>query len=111
MTVAGLARRWRRSLRLETLLSRALSPARGPCGARAKSRLHTASGGEMAKSKFEYVRRFEHRDACLPNTWLVVRIDGRSFHRYVRWLAILFIAQGATAEHSHGLQNLLDTHQ
>ena len=35
----------------------------------------------MAKSKFEYVRRFEQDDSCLPNTWMVVRLDGRSFHK------------------------------
>ena len=36
----------------------------------------------MAKSKYEYVRNFEVVDTtCLPNTWIVVRLDGRSFHR------------------------------
>ncbi|ODA76130.1 hypothetical protein RJ55_08413 [Drechmeria coniospora] len=33
----------------------------------------------MANSKFEYVRDFEQTDALLPNTWIVVRIDGRAF--------------------------------
>ena len=79
--VAGLSKRWRRFLRLETLsvlFIRAASSVRGHGGAPARSRLHA---NEMAKSKFEYVRKFERGDACLPNTWLVVRIDGRSFHR------------------------------
>ncbi|EXV01943.1 tRNAHis guanylyltransferase family protein [Metarhizium robertsii] len=33
----------------------------------------------MANSKFEYVRNFEQPDPLLPNTWIVVRIDGRAF--------------------------------
>ncbi|XP_065332200.1 probable tRNA(His) guanylyltransferase isoform X1 [Cloeon dipterum] len=36
----------------------------------------------MANSKFEYVRNFETDDRCLPNTWIVVRVDGRGFHRF-----------------------------
>ncbi|KAL5015888.1 hypothetical protein ScPMuIL_005477 [Solemya velum] len=36
----------------------------------------------MAKSKFEYVKQFEAEDRCLPNCWIVVRIDGKSFHRF-----------------------------
>ncbi|XP_050428195.1 probable tRNA(His) guanylyltransferase [Adelges cooleyi] len=36
----------------------------------------------MAKSKYEYVREFESEDKCLPNCWIVVRLDGRSFHRF-----------------------------
>jgi tRNA(His) guanylyltransferase len=35
----------------------------------------------MAKSKYEYVRKFETEDKCLPETWMVVRLDGRSFHK------------------------------
>lgn len=37
----------------------------------------------MAKSQFEYVRAFEEQDSSLPNTWMVVRLDGRGFHRFV----------------------------
>jgi tRNA(His) guanylyltransferase len=37
----------------------------------------------MAQSKFEYVRKFELVDTLLPNTWIVVRIDGRGFHKYI----------------------------
>ncbi|XP_072177429.1 probable tRNA(His) guanylyltransferase [Diadema setosum] len=36
----------------------------------------------MAKSKFEYVRQFETQDRCLPNCWIVVRIDGKNFHKF-----------------------------
>lgn len=36
----------------------------------------------MAKSKYEYVKKFEVNDICLPNCWIVVRIDGRNFHRF-----------------------------
>ncbi|KAF2093472.1 tRNA guanylyltransferase [Rhizodiscina lignyota] len=35
----------------------------------------------MANSKYEYVRAFEQPDCLLPNTWIVVRIDGRGFHK------------------------------
>lgn len=35
----------------------------------------------MAKSRFEYVRLYERDDSLLPNTFLVVRIDGHAFHR------------------------------
>jgi tRNA(His) guanylyltransferase len=35
----------------------------------------------MANSKYEYVREFEHADPLLKNTWIVVRIDGRGFHK------------------------------
>lgn len=38
----------------------------------------------MANSKYEYVRQFELADNLLPSTWLVVRIDGRGFHRLNR---------------------------
>ncbi|WFD48978.1 tRNA(His) guanylyltransferase [Malassezia furfur] len=36
----------------------------------------------MAGSRYEYVRDFELGDAALPHTYLVVRIDGRGFHRF-----------------------------
>ncbi|KAJ5161800.1 tRNA(His) guanylyltransferase [Penicillium capsulatum] len=35
----------------------------------------------MANSRFEYVKDFEQPDVLLPNTWIVVRIDGRGFHK------------------------------
>lgn len=36
----------------------------------------------MAKSRFEYVRTFELPDPLLQGTFIVVRIDGRGFHKY-----------------------------
>ena len=48
----------------------------------------------MAKSKFEYVKGFELNDALMPETYLVVRIDGRGFHKCVmvdfRWCFYYF---------------------
>ncbi|KAL3471992.1 Thg1 C terminal domain-containing protein [Aspergillus californicus] len=35
----------------------------------------------MANSKYEYVKAFEQPDTLIPNTWIVVRIDGRGFHK------------------------------
>lgn len=37
---------------------------------------------KMAKSKFEYVKKFELDDKLLPNCWIVVRVDGRAFHKF-----------------------------
>ena len=37
----------------------------------------------MSKSKYEYVKKFEREDILLPNTWIVIRIDGRGFHKCV----------------------------
>jgi tRNA(His) guanylyltransferase len=31
----------------------------------------------MAKSKYEYVKEFEVPPVALPNTWMVVRVDGK----------------------------------
>jgi tRNA(His) guanylyltransferase len=36
----------------------------------------------MAGSQFEYVRGFEQADALLPQTFIVIRVDGRSFTRF-----------------------------
>lgn len=36
----------------------------------------------MAKSKYEYVRTYERDEVALPTTYLVVRIDGKGFHRF-----------------------------
>ncbi|KAI4953627.1 hypothetical protein J4E91_002475 [Alternaria rosae] len=36
----------------------------------------------MANSKYEYVRGFEQPDNLIPNTWIVVRIDGRGFSKF-----------------------------
>ncbi|KAG0356281.1 hypothetical protein BG005_004820 [Podila minutissima] len=36
----------------------------------------------MAKSKYEYVREFETEDKLLPNVFILVRIDGKGFHKF-----------------------------
>ncbi|KAJ9112430.1 hypothetical protein QFC20_002218 [Naganishia adeliensis] len=40
------------------------------------------ASSNMANSRFEYVRNFELPDPLLPSTHLVVRIDGKGFHRF-----------------------------
>lgn len=42
---------------------------------------YCTSSNNMAKSKFEYVRSFETDDSCLRNCYIVVRLDGRNFHK------------------------------
>ena len=42
----------------------------------------------MANSRFGYVRNFEDYDRLLPSTFSVVRIDGQSFHRLVRYFSL-----------------------
>lgn len=37
---------------------------------------------KMANSKYDYVRSFELDDKILPNVWIVVRIDGKAFHKF-----------------------------
>lgn len=36
----------------------------------------------MANSRYEYVKAFEQEHYLLPECWLVVRVDGRGFHRF-----------------------------
>lgn len=36
----------------------------------------------MANSKYEYVRKFEDFSQIIPQTWIIVRVDGRNFHRF-----------------------------
>ncbi|KIR24820.1 tRNA(His) guanylyltransferase [Cryptococcus deuterogattii LA55] len=36
----------------------------------------------MAKSRFEYVKKFELPDPLMPNTYIIVRIDGKGFHKF-----------------------------
>ncbi len=36
----------------------------------------------MANSKYEYVKGFEQNDTLLPQTWIVIRVDGRAFTRF-----------------------------
>lgn len=38
----------------------------------------------MANSRFDYVRDFETDDKILPNCWIVVRIDGKAFHKFTQ---------------------------
>ncbi|PKS12798.1 hypothetical protein jhhlp_001009 [Lomentospora prolificans] len=37
------------------------------------------NGELQLRNRFEYVKSFEQPDVLLPNTWIVVRIDGRGF--------------------------------
>jgi hypothetical protein len=46
----------------------------------------------MANSKYEYVKDFEREDVLMRNTWIVVRIDGRGFHKYDSQCPLLFSA-------------------
>ena len=39
----------------------------------------------MANSKYEYVRQFETHDVLLPETYIVVRIDGKKFHEFSKY--------------------------
>lgn len=39
----------------------------------------------MANSKYEYVRSFELEDRILPQTYIVVRVDGRKFHQFSKY--------------------------
>lgn len=41
----------------------------------------TSSSDSLAR-RWEYVKQFEQPDVLLPNTWIVVRIDGRGFTKY-----------------------------
>ncbi|ODV96449.1 hypothetical protein PACTADRAFT_2742 [Pachysolen tannophilus NRRL Y-2460] len=36
----------------------------------------------MANSRFEYVKNFERENYLLPDTYIVVRVDGRGFHKF-----------------------------
>eukprot|EP00049_Salpingoeca_infusionum_P011043 m.190539 g.190539 ORF g.190539 m.190539 type:complete len:325 (-) comp14821_c0_seq1:2331-3305(-) len=36
----------------------------------------------MANSEFAYVRQFESQPRALVNTWMVLRLDGRGFHKF-----------------------------
>lgn len=39
-------------------------------------------GGSMACSRYEYVKGYERDDSILPNVWIVVRVDGKGFHKF-----------------------------
>ncbi|ODQ66128.1 tRNAHis guanylyltransferase [Nadsonia fulvescens var. elongata DSM 6958] len=36
----------------------------------------------MANSRFEYVKSFERESYLLPSSWIVIRVDGRGFHKF-----------------------------
>lgn len=36
----------------------------------------------MACSRYEYVKQFELDDRILPNIWIVIRVDGKGFHKF-----------------------------
>eukprot|EP00088_Acartia_fossae_P038995 TRINITY_DN4054_c0_g1_i6.p1 TRINITY_DN4054_c0_g1~~TRINITY_DN4054_c0_g1_i6.p1 ORF type:complete len:288 (-),score=34.30 TRINITY_DN4054_c0_g1_i6:224-1087(-) len=46
------------------------------------SKANFFSTSKMAKSKFDYVRNFELDDKLLQNSWIVIRIDGKGFHKF-----------------------------
>lgn len=37
----------------------------------------------MSGSKYAYVKSYETPDNLLPGTFIVVRLDGHAFHKYV----------------------------
>lgn len=47
--------------------------------------------------RYEYVRLFEQPDILLANTWIVVRIDGRGFSKYVLNLFIFLFSVTAVS--------------
>ncbi|EDW11785.2 probable tRNA(His) guanylyltransferase [Drosophila mojavensis] len=36
----------------------------------------------MACSRYEYVKSYEQDDKILPNVWIVIRVDGKKFHKF-----------------------------
>lgn len=36
----------------------------------------------MANSRFEYVKQFERENLLLPETYLIIRVDGKGFHKF-----------------------------
>lgn len=36
----------------------------------------------MAKSRYEYVKEFERENFLLPDTYVVIRVDGKGFHKF-----------------------------
>lgn len=36
----------------------------------------------MANSRFEYVKQFERENLLLPETYLIIRLDGKGFHKF-----------------------------
>lgn len=44
--------------------------------------LHQIHITKMAKSRFEYVKQYERDNILLQDTFIVIRIDGRGFHKF-----------------------------
>jgi hypothetical protein len=65
------------------------SPATSPLRHSVSAQSHLARSltfqfnDEMAGSRYAYVRNFELPDPVLPNCFMVVRIDGKGFHKCV----------------------------
>lgn len=36
----------------------------------------------MACSRYEYVKGYETDVSILPNVWIIIRVDGRGFHKF-----------------------------
>lgn len=36
----------------------------------------------MANSKYEYVKLFEKENYLLPDTYIIIRVDGKGFHKF-----------------------------
>ncbi|EGV64923.1 tRNA-His guanylyltransferase [Yamadazyma tenuis] len=39
----------------------------------------------MANSKYEYVKKFERENYLLPDTYVVIRVDGKGFHKFSKF--------------------------
>ncbi|KAI5949590.1 THG1 [Candida jiufengensis] len=39
----------------------------------------------MANSKYEYVKAFEKENYLLPDTYIVIRVDGKGFHKFSKY--------------------------
>ena len=63
----------------------------------------------MANSRVEYVRNFEPADNLLPATYLVVRIDGKGFHRSVFPLVLLICVSRADGLAGSQMRTLLQS--
>jgi hypothetical protein len=47
------------------------------------NRSFSATLAAMANSKYEYVKKFELDDSLLPGCWIVIRLDGKGFTKWV----------------------------
>lgn len=68
----------------------------------ARARATTRSYAAMASTRFAYVKNFELPDPLLPDTYLVVRIDGHGFHKFSD-------AHGFTKPNDEPALQLMDT--